>query len=293
MSAEPWRLAAVCFSIMVKRNAVVSDFDGNVEEFERRYCPAKNAHLFRIVCMSGEDLEATLSDLECAGLRLGRDVGVVDAVHGPITACEGIVFTSNELGVCWWADVAAEKPKERVRPRRVLGGLVHYIYGPDDEQDEFFDPPCRLVVDNSEPQAARDEPEWTILASRDASGALDCWTEHLGVRPAPQGLELGLLAPKVLGEIPQDWYDEDGDLLPEYADDMGELRLPDTFNGSRVADFDGEYLFGAPVLSGSDTLLLTDFSERGIQHALGSFGWPEEEREEAFSELQTVVKGAS
>lgn len=40
-----------------------------------------------------------------------------------------------------------------------------------------------------------------------------------------QSLEIAVVAQKVLGEVPIEWYDEDGKLLPEHCDDNGELRL--------------------------------------------------------------------
>lgn len=277
---------------MVKRSAVVSNFDGDVNEFERRYSPAKNARLFRIACMSGEDLEARLSDLECAGLRLGRDIGVVDAAHGPISECEGIVFASDELGVCWWADVAAEKPNEPVGPRRIVGGLIHHIYGPDDEQDEFFDPPCRLVVDNSAQQAARNEPEWTILASRDANGTLDCWTESLGALHSDGCVAITILADEVLGEIPRDWLDDDGELLPQHCDPDGGVRLPLQFVGRQVTGFDGEYLTGPAIPTTDQVVTLTDLSPEGVQAGLKSLGWVADPDQEAYRNLCTFMNGA-
>lgn len=104
MIADPWAIPAACYSIIVKRDAVIRSFPDGIEGFERAYSPAKNGALFRVVCMNFQDLDAILQELEDNGLVAGRDVAAVDMMHGPLLESEGVVFTTNEYGLCWWVN---------------------------------------------------------------------------------------------------------------------------------------------------------------------------------------------
>lgn len=87
--------------------------------------------------------------------------------------------------------------------------------------------------------------DWVTLATRGASGALDAWDEYLMARPASSGLLLNVFAHQWLGEVPDHWCDEDGELLPMHCSDDGDVRLPEVFYGSQVVDcLDGGFIGG-------------------------------------------------
>ena len=69
MTSDPWALPAHFYSIIIKRQAIIRSFPGGVGEFERVHSPGKNGALFQIGCMSHQDTDYVLSQLNDAGLR--------------------------------------------------------------------------------------------------------------------------------------------------------------------------------------------------------------------------------
>lgn len=151
MIHDPWALPAAYHSVIVKRDAVTQSYAGGVEAFERSFRPAKkNGALFLLHYLSKAEVDAALAALQSYGLETGVDVGATEAHRGPRIACSGLTFRSEGEGedIQWWVNATPKKPKSS-KPRRVIGSLIHYIYE-DDEVEGYFDPPCWLVVSNSD-----------------------------------------------------------------------------------------------------------------------------------------------
>lgn len=72
---------------------------------------------------------------------------------------------------------------------------------------------------------------WQKIAEREASGRLDTWSVFLCVRPTaePQLIEIAVCRYEELGEMPSDWFDEEGRPLPSYSDEDGSLKLPEYY----------------------------------------------------------------
>jgi len=81
------------FSIIVKREAVISRFPGGIEALGVRFgIFRQNSALLMLVSMSGGDATRITDDLERAGLRGGKDFAVGDMFQGPLLSCPGLVF---------------------------------------------------------------------------------------------------------------------------------------------------------------------------------------------------------
>jgi hypothetical protein len=112
------------------------------------------------------------------------------------------------------------------------------------------------------------------VASRQASGATEPWTEYLCARHVPQGLEFAVCANKVIAEIPSDWLDEDGLPLPRYRDDRGELMVPAYFQGHEVLDIADGYLLGPlEVDPNHDPVTIPRATLRDLQSAMKLLDW--------------------
>lgn len=93
MSPNAWSLPTVCFSIVVKADAVDRSFPGGRDRFIALYRPQfRNGALFGLVAMSVDSVEHALGQLNDNGLLPGQDVAVGDMMHGPILSCPGVVF---------------------------------------------------------------------------------------------------------------------------------------------------------------------------------------------------------
>ena len=111
------------------------------------------------------------------------------------------------------------------------------------------------------------------IATREVSGATDTWHEELYAIPSEGGVLLGVFAHQALGEVPGDWYDEDGELLPMHRTAAGSLRLPEVFGGQQVVDFlDGMFVGDVQLIG--DAVLVEDAEDDTVRMALGVLEWP-------------------
>ena len=118
--------------------------------------------------------------------------------------------------------------------------------------------------------------DWTVISSRESSSMVDTWQDYLYIRAAPdgEGWELGLCGYEVLGEPPSEWFDDDGNPLPEYQDEFGDLKLPDEWEGCPVSHYDGEYIVGDLTLNTDDSIAQIEAAtSEVINDALLSLGW--------------------
>jgi hypothetical protein len=117
---------------------------------------------------------------------------------------------------------------------------------------------------------------WTVCDKREAYGVHDIWEEYLCVRRAPGGWEVAVCQHDLLREVASEWFDENGEPLPEYRDEHGALKLPDVVDGQEVWGFDGEYILGRLVPSNADSnrICVGDLDEVFGLDALASLDWP-------------------
>lgn len=122
---------------------------------------------------------------------------------------------------------------------------------------------------------------WIIVDQREGSGRLDAWSEYLCVSrlPDPAKFEIAICRHELVGEIPTDWFDEDGVPYPEYSDEVGDLVVPDYYDvGSyraKLSGHDGEYLLGELALDETfgQPIVLLDGDEDGLKQALVALDW--------------------
>jgi hypothetical protein len=95
-----------------------------------------------------------------------------------------------------------------------------------------------------------DNNSWVIVDEREGVGRVDTWNEYLCIRTSddPDWVEITICRYEMVGEIPADWFDEEGRPLPEYSDGSDYLVVPDYFDGwagrAKLTGHDGEYLLG-------------------------------------------------
>jgi hypothetical protein len=112
-----------------------------------------------------------------------------------------------------------------------------------------------------------------LIATRAMSGATDTWHEDLYAIPCEGGVLLSVWGHQALGEVPGDWYDDDGELLPMHQTADGNLRLPEVFLGHQVVDFrDG--MFVGHLQPIGDAVLMDDAEDDTVRLALGALEWP-------------------
>lgn len=102
-----------------------------------------------------------------------------------------------------------------------------------------------------------DNTSWIIIDEREATGSIDTWSEYLCVSrtDVPNKFEIAICRYEMVGEIPQEWFDDEGQPLPEYSDSDGYLKIPEYFEhryaggifNTKLSGHDGEYLLGELV----------------------------------------------
>ena len=102
-----------------------------------------------------------------------------------------------------------------------------------------------------------DNTSWIIIDEREATGSIDTWSEYLCVSRTddPKKFEIAICRYEMVGEIPLEWFDEDGQPLPEYSDGTGCLEVPEYYEyryagqivRTKLTGHDGEYLLGELV----------------------------------------------
>ncbi len=126
-----------------------------------------------------------------------------------------------------------------------------------------------------------DNASWIIVDEREATGSIDTWREYLCISPAndPDKFEIAICRHELVGEIPADWFDDEGQPLPEYSDDTGYLEVPEYFDGwagrTKLTGHDGEYLLGELVwdetYGGPITVQAKDLAD--VSLGIGTLGW--------------------
>lgn len=130
-----------------------------------------------------------------------------------------------------------------------------------------------------------EKTSWIIVDEREANGSIDTWSEYLCVRRAgdPNKFEIAICGYEMIGEIPADWFDEEGQPLPEYSDGTGGLEVPEYYEyryagriiRTKLTGHDGEYLLGELICDenyGPPTSLQSD-DLANLSKALTDLEW--------------------
>lgn len=129
------------------------------------------------------------------------------------------------------------------------------------------------------------ESTWIIIDEREGVGRVDTWSEYLCVSRTedPRIYEFAICRHEMVGEIPSEWFDEEGQPLPEYSDKDGSLVIPEYYEyryaggtvRTKLTGHDGEYLLGELVLDeqfGGPVPASLDGAPP-LSDALESMGW--------------------
>lgn len=258
MANSAWFLPVGSYAIVVKVDAVVRSFPGGLTAFQSTYSPIRKreAHLM-ILAFTEEAAERLLAELDAVGLVRGVDVAASDMLGRPWVSCAGIAFRRHRGStyVRWMVDVC------------------------DDSQDIVEEPlaPAWIALVSPEGNlrySIQDQDAGIIIASRKGFGSVDMWDEYLCAFQTLWGFTLGVYRYQWLGAVPDNWFDEDGDLLPEDADDEGGVRLPEEVDGCRVlghryGGFVGEF----QEVGATPWVEISDNSDSMVHAALSTIGW--------------------
>jgi hypothetical protein len=131
---------------------------------------------------------------------------------------------------------------------------------------------------------------WNILVTREQSSiGAGAWTEYLCARTVEDGFLLGICIYELLGDIPSEWRDDDGELLPEYQDGNGDLLLPAQYEGRRVEGYDGEYILG-PLdrWNNDESALVKHLSRDSVSKSLHELEWDTDDTDEVLTALHLL-----
>jgi len=127
---------------------------------------------------------------------------------------------------------------------------------------------------------------WYPILSREQSTMADTWTEYLCATREGGKFDLGICAHELLGYIPGEWLDDDGEPLPKYRDEHGSLLVPTEFEGRSVVGHDGEYLLGPLVQSDNEqSASVSELSLEALIGALRQIEWDTEDASKLLAAL--------
>ena len=133
--------------------------------------------------------------------------------------------------------------------------------------------------------------QWVTLATRSVSGAIDAWEEYLAARQHRDGILIDIFAHRWLGEVPNDWYDKEGLLLPMGCTEDGDVRLPEVFNGSPVFGYlDGRFIGSLKRVHDGARLELRPITANLVREALDHLGWGTEDAPIVLMTLEAMLR---
>lgn len=268
-----WPVPVGCHSVFVTRETVARKVPGGVHIFERRHRPTRqDDELYLLNETSAEPLERLLAALATDGLKAGEDLAVVDPINGPIIECPSLAFWKDEYDGSWHVNIARRRNQPEQEPPEVLDGFTPVAITRTGQFMPFLD----------------DQEVGLALAHRISAGETRSRDEYLCVFRGPSGYVLNVYHYPWLGEVPAEWYNEDGVLLPEHRDAYDDLSLPDEWNGQVVA----AHLYGGfvgrlqPVLT---DVQVSELAEENVLAALAELGWPVGDIDHIREGLQELV----
>ncbi len=265
MTAKLALLPVSFYSIVVLRQAVASRFPGGPEDFERIFEPTRqNRELALLVRMSVDDVEHTLSRLQSFNITPGTDAAVVDMERGPILDCPGIDYVKT--GPTW--SVSAQDAVEDRGASSLPQALLRLL------EDPTVSPPA---------------PGWTTVASRPFFGRSEWVEEYLMARKVDGGIALDIFWHWPLGNVPLDWYDDDGEPVPTRRTDDGGLRLPEISQGRRVvAAQDGFFVGDLQPVQEQKEVVIEAATEGAVRDALAGLYWDHDAIPDLVSKLRAL-----
>ncbi len=135
---------------------------------------------------------------------------------------------------------------------------------------------------------------WRIIRSREVTGSAGSgeWSEYLCYRAVGTDVHLAICMHEIAA-VPTEWYNNEGELLTEFADKDGRIALPVTINGEQFEAFDGEYLRGD---IGQDPnlpeIVLEDLNVETVREALEVLEWSETSPNEIAQVVQEAINCA-
>jgi hypothetical protein len=124
---------------------------------------------------------------------------------------------------------------------------------------------------------------WHTLLSRYAyAGGKD----HLCARKTPAGLELAVCGHSWIAEVPSDWFDDDGEPIPEHRAVDGGLELPSSWDGETVTGIEDGIFVGELVADDERTIAVDPTSAENLAQALADLSWDET----ALEDLRTALE---
>jgi hypothetical protein len=125
------------------------------------------------------------------------------------------------------------------------------------------------------------DSSWIVVDEREGVGRVDTWSEYLCVSRTdePDTFDIAICRYEVVGEIPAEWFDEDGCPLVEYSDGDGNLLVPEWLEEwghyTKLTGHNGEYLLGE--LSCEDSycppITLKFYDRESISQSLNDLRW--------------------
>ena len=124
-----WDLPVGCFSVIVRHDAVITNFPGGAREFERVHKPVRRSWvLYLLTALTDERLAHVLAELEKSGLVPGIDVAVANRLRQPMLECLGVAF-SDHGDHRWTVEIATgpddlwggDDPDENIQHTAVTG----------------------------------------------------------------------------------------------------------------------------------------------------------------------------
>lgn len=127
--------------------------------------------------------------------------------------------------------------------------------------------------------------DYRLLDARDRTNMYDLWTEYLCLSPTVMPC-LSTCVFEAIAEPPEEWYDEDGELVPTRSLD-GKLSPPAYYEGMPVACVES-FICGPLVVSPDGDVAPFALPEKDeIFNALQKLGWPSSE--ELVRKIQTAA----
>lgn len=125
---------------------------------------------------------------------------------------------------------------------------------------------------------------WHTILLREQSTMADTWTEYLCAKVEKDEIVLGICIYEILEYLPKEWFNDEGEPLPEFRDANGDLELPAEYNGRSVEGHDGEWLLGPlDQWNNGDTAYVTELTPEAVSQALDLIGWAGAEVEQVLS----------
>lgn len=132
--------------------------------------------------------------------------------------------------------------------------------------------------------------DWVILAEREGYGRVDSWDEYFAISRHMESYCFCVVRDQWLGEVPDDWFDEDGELLPEHQHENGDLKLPDEIDGCAVLGYKYGGFTGELSAEGWEPVMVPHLTPLRVRDALSQLQWREGDFGEVWEALKVLAR---